>query len=79
MISNFTPALFFLLNCSARNWKPLSWLVPTAGHQAGQRVEPGDLDGLVQVDGAAGGRRGDGGFGRRCGLAAGAWASAMPL
>jgi hypothetical protein len=30
MTSNFTPAAFFLLNSSARNWKVLSWLVPTA-------------------------------------------------
>src|SRR5437868_8465420 len=30
MISNLTPAAFFLLNSSVRNWKVLSWLVPTA-------------------------------------------------
>ncbi|MNT59361.1 hypothetical protein D3C72_1968650 [compost metagenome] len=30
MISNLTPAGFFLLNSSAMNWKLLSWFVPTA-------------------------------------------------
>ena len=28
--SNFTPAAFFLLNSSARNWKLLSWFEPSA-------------------------------------------------
>ncbi|MOA41560.1 hypothetical protein D3C78_1635330 [compost metagenome] len=30
MISYLTPAAFFLLNSSARNWKLLSWLEPSA-------------------------------------------------
>ena len=30
VISNLTPAGLLLLNCSARNWKPLSWFWPVA-------------------------------------------------
>ncbi len=45
MTSNFTPAAFLMLNFSAKNWKVLSWLVPTAAI----RPESGSSQAILTV------------------------------
>ena len=47
MTSNFTPAGLLALNFSAKNCQLFSWLLPTGRHQARERIDPGDLDGLA--------------------------------